>query len=39
MIRKGLEIGYTESVRGTVGDWFDEASKLMMHDRATIIYP
>ena len=38
MIRKGLGIGYTESVRSTVGDWFEEASKLMMRQQLLFIH-
>ena len=33
VIRKGLGIGYTEFAQCTVGDWFDEASKLMMRQQ------
>ena len=38
VIRKGLGIGYTESVRNTVGDWFEEASKLMMRQQLLFIH-
>ena len=38
VIREGLGIGYTKSVRSTVGDWFDEASKLMMKQQLLFIH-
>ena len=38
MIRKGLGIGYTNSVRSTVGDWFEEAYKLIMRQQVLFIH-
>ena len=38
VIRKGLGIGYTESVRSKVGDWFEEASKLIMRQQLLFIH-
>ena len=37
VLRKGLGIGYIESVRSTVGDWCEEASKLMMRQQLIFV--
>ena len=38
MIRKGLGLRATDSVRETVGDWFEEASELMTRQQILFLF-